>query len=111
MRHASHLVPFETEPNRDLKKGESAREDPWYEQPRITKLPTIHLDRADGGKVPDISYAFSAICMGYLTSDCHYEEENCVEDRHTESSYVSDNGDASRDAITYLMEHQQSIMM
>ena len=30
-----------------LKKGESAREDPWYEQPRITKLPTIHSDRAD----------------------------------------------------------------
>ena len=57
MRHASHHVPFETEPNRDLKKGESAREDQWYEQPRITKLPTIHSDRADSGKVPGISYA------------------------------------------------------
>ena len=57
LRHASHHVPFETEPNRDLKKGESACEDPWYEQPRITKLPTIHSDRADSGKVPGNSYA------------------------------------------------------
>ena len=47
LRHASNLVPFETEPNRDLKEGESAREDPWYEQPRITKLPTIHSECTD----------------------------------------------------------------
>ena len=47
LRHASHHVPFETEPNRDLKKGERAREDPSDEQPRMTKLPTIHSDRAD----------------------------------------------------------------
>ena len=44
---ASHHVSFETEPNRDLKEIESACKDPWYEQPRIRNLPTIHSDRAD----------------------------------------------------------------
>ncbi len=47
LRHASHHVPFETEPNHDLKERESACEGPWYEQPRITKLPTIHSERTD----------------------------------------------------------------
>ena len=32
------------EPNRDLKKEESACEDPWYEQPRITQNFQLFID-------------------------------------------------------------------
>ena len=52
LRHASHHVPFETEPNCNLKEGESACENPWYEQARIRHLPTIRSDRLTEGKSP-----------------------------------------------------------
>ena len=59
--HASHHVSFETEPNRDLKEGESACEDPWYEQPRIRNLPTIHRIVLTEGKYP-ASAIYAVLC-------------------------------------------------
>ena len=65
LRHDSHHVPFETEPNRDLWEGESTCEDPWYAQPRMRNLTTIHSDRLTDGKSPtSATLSCYAICMG-----------------------------------------------